>query len=156
MSQPISLGISWRNGKFYPAEAKELSEKLIYEPLEWLKDYPKSELIFKNALDHYSKSLQDPIKRKDVISNSFQAVEELTRSFLNNDKSFDNNFSDLVETLKLNNHWRQILNRYKELSKEFGRHPGREEFIPEQSDTEAFLYLSGLIMRLVLEKLKNI
>ena len=154
-SQPISLGVTWRGGKFYPEEAKELSEKLIYESLEWLRDYQKVRLIFKNALDHYSKSLQDSIKRKDVISNSFQAMEELTRIFLNNNKSFDNNFNDLVKKLKLNNHWRQILNRYKELSKEFGRHPGRKDFIPEQSDTEAFLYLSGLIIRLILEKLKK-
>jgi len=156
LKQPISLGVSWHNGKFYPAGAKELSEKLIYESLEWLKDYPKVELLFKNALDHYSKSLQDPIKRKDAISNSFQALEELTRILLNNDKAFDNNFNDLVKKLELNSHWNNILNRYKELSKEFGRHPGREEFIPSQSDTEAFLYLSGLIMRLILEKLKNI
>lgn len=155
INQPVSLKISWRDGKFYPEEAKELSEKLIQEPLEWLENYPKVSSIFKNALDHYSKSLQDFIKRKDVISNSFQAVEELVRSFLKNDKSFDNNFGEFIEKLKLNNHWKQILNRYKELSKEFGRHPGREEFIPEQSDTEAFLYLSGLILRLILEKLKD-
>jgi hypothetical protein len=155
LNQPLSLGIFCHDGKFYPAGAKELSERLIYEPLEWLKDYPKVELLFKNALDHYSKSLQDPIKRKDVISNSFQAIEELTRILLNNNKAFDNNFNDLIKKLELNPHWSHILNRYKELSKEFGRHPGREEFIPPQSDTEAFLYLSGLIMRLILEKLKN-
>ena len=156
LSKQLSfLKIRWRNGKFYPAEAKELSEKLINEPLEWLKDYPKVKSLYKNALDHYSVSVRDNIKRKDVISNSFQAIEELTRNLLNNDKAFDNNFNYLVESLNLNTNWKQIFHYYKELSKEFGRHSGRgENFIPEQSDTESFLYLSGLIMRLILEKLK--
>jgi hypothetical protein len=157
LNQPIFLGITWKNGKFYPEEAKELEEKLISDILTWLDQYPKIKLIFKNAMDHYSQSLQNPIKRRDVISNSFQAVEEITRVILKNDKSFDNNFNELVEKLNLNAYWKKILNYYKELSKEFGRHPGRdEEFIPEQSDAEAFLYLSGLLIRLTVEKLKNL
>lgn len=154
--QPINMGISWKDGKFYPAGAKELNEKLISDVLSWLEDYEKVKLIYNNALEHYSKSLQDAIKRKDVISNALQAVEELTRILLQNDKAFDNNFKELTEKLSLNSHWSKILNNYKELSKEFGRHPGRgNEFIPEKSDTEAFLYLSGLVLRLILEKLRG-
>lgn len=156
MDQPLSLGIVWRDGRFYPEGAKDLTEKLVSDVLVWLADFPKASSLYKNALDHYSQSLKDYIKRKDVISNAFQAVEELTRIFLKNDKAFDNNFEELVEKLKLNSHWKQILNRYKEISKEFGRHPGRAgNFIPDQEDTEAFLYLSGLLMRLMLEKLSK-
>lgn len=156
LNQPVNLGINWSDGKFYPQGAEELEEAVIGDVLNWLSNYPKVQTIYKNALDHYSQSLRDTVKRKDVISNAFQAVEELTRLILDNDKSFDNNFKELVKKLNLNPHWEQILNRYKELSKEFGRHPGRSRaFIPEQADTEGFLYLSGLLMRLILQNLKD-
>lgn len=154
LNQILSLKMYWYEGKFYPEGAKELDEKLINENLNWLKNYPKVKILFSNALDHYSQSMKTPIKRKDVISNSFQAVEEMTRIFLGNDKPFDSNFNALVKNLGLIKQWGNILNFYKEISKEFGRHPGRtEEYMPRKEDTEAFLYLSGILLRLVSIKL---
>jgi len=154
LNQIISLKMYWYEGKFYPEGARELDEKLINENLDWLENYPKVKNLFSNALDHYSQSMKTAIKRKDVISNSFQAVEEITRIFLENDKSFDSNFNVLVENLDLVKQWGNILNSYKEISKEFGRHPGRtEEYVPKKEDTEAFLYLSGILLRLVSVKL---
>lgn len=157
LNQPISLGVSWRDWKFYPEGVEEFDEKLISDVLKWLKKNPKIQALYKNALDQYSQSLNDPIKRKDVINNSFQAVEKLTQEFLESPKpSFDNNFNELVGNLELDKEWKKILNSYKELSKEFGRHAGQtDDFIPNQEDTEAFLYFSGLIMRLVLQKLSE-
>lgn len=154
LEQPISLGVSWRDGKFYPEGVEEFDEKLIEDVLEWLTDNPKVSVLYKNALYHYSQSLNDPIKRKDVISNAFQAVEQLTQEYLKSPKqSFDNNFNALVDKLVVDKEWKKIFNSYKELSKEFGRHAGKgSNFIPNQEDTEAFLYLSGLIMRLILQK----
>lgn len=156
LNQPISLGISWRGGKFYPEGAEEFDEKLISDVLKWMENKPKIQALYKNALDHHSQSLNNPIKRKDVVSNAFQAVEKLTQEFLATPKpSFDNNFNDLVDKIELNKEWKKIFNSYRELSKEFGRHAGQtDNFIPNQEDTEAFLYFSGLIMRLVLQKLE--
>ncbi len=158
LNQPISLGISWRNGKFYPEGAEEFNEKLVLDVLKWLESNPKIQLLYKNALDNYSQSLKNSIKRKDTISNSFQAVEKLTQEYLLSPKgSFDNNFNNLVDKLELDKEWHKIFNSYKELSKEFGRHAGNDKsFIPKAEDTEAFLYLSGLILRLILQKsIKN-
>lgn len=154
LNQPISLGVTWRDGKFYPEGAKEFDEKLISDVLKWLDSSPKIQSLYKNALDHYSQSLKEPIKRKDVVSNAFQAVEKLTQEFLNSPKgSFDNNFNALVDKLILDKEWKKIFNSYKELSKEFGRHASNNKnFIPAQEDAEAFLYLSGLILRLILQK----
>lgn len=154
LNQPISLGISWRDGKFYPEGVEEFDEKLIEDVLKWLESKPKISVLYKNALDHYSQSINDPVKRKDVISNAFQAVEQLTREYLASPKpSFDNNFNALVDKLTIDKEWKKIFNSYRELSKEFGRHAGAgDDFIPNQEDTEAFLYLSGLIMRLILQK----
>ena len=154
LNQPASLGIVWRDGKFYPEGAEEFDEKLISDVLKWLESKPKIQALYKNALDNYSQSLSSEIKRKDVISNAFQAVEKLTQEFLESPKpSFDNNFNTLVDKLDIDKEWKKIFNSYRELSKEFGRHAGtKDSFIPTKEDTEAFLYLSGLIMRLILEK----
>ena len=154
LNQPESLGVSWKDGKFYPEGVEEFDEKLISDVLKWLDGKPKIKALYENALDHYSQSITNTIKRKDVISNAFQAVEKLTKEFLETQKdSFDNNFNALVDKLDLDKQWNKIFNSYKELSKEFGRHAGsNHNFIPKQEDTEAFLYLSGLIMRLILQK----
>ena len=154
LSQPISIGVYWSDGKFYPEGAEEFDEKLVSDVLKWLESKPKIQALYKNALDHYSQSINGPIKRKDVVSNAFQAVEKLTKEYLQTQReSFDNNFNSLVDKLDLDKEWKKIFNSYKELSKEFGRHAGTgDKFIPTQEDTEAFLYLSGLIMRLILQK----
>ena len=156
LAQPVSLGISWRSGKFYPEGVEEFDEKLISDVLKWLEGKPKIQALYKNALDNYSQSLAEPIKRKDVISNAFQAVEKFTQEFMESSKpSFDNNFNDLLKKLDIDKEWGKIFNAYKELSKEFGRHGGSDEnFIPSQEDTEAFLYLSGIILRIILQKEK--
>ena len=154
LNQPISIGITWREGKFYPEGVEEFDEKLITDVLKWLEKKPKVKILYKNALDHYSQSINDPVKRKDVLVNSFQAVEQITKDFLVSPKeSFDNNFNTLVDKLQLEKEWKKIFNSYKELNKEFGRHSGtKTDFIPNQEDTEAFLYLSGLIIRLIIQK----
>jgi hypothetical protein len=155
LTQPASLGISWQDGKFYPEGVEEFNEKLIEDVLKWLKGNPKVSVLYKNAIDHYSQSISDPVKRKDVFSNAFQAVEKLTQEYLKTSTlSFDKNFNALVDKLVIDKEWKKIFNSYRELSKEFGRHAGvSDKFIPNQEDTEAFLYLSGLIMRLILQKL---
>ena len=151
LNQILSLKIYWYEGRFYPEGAEELDEKLVKDNLTWLEECPRVKEIFRNALDHYSQIKKEPIKGKDAISNSFQAVESLSRVFINTDKSFDNVFNELTEKLGLISQWKNIFNYYKEISKEFGRHSGRnKDFIPKEQDVEAFIYLSGLIMRLIL------
>jgi hypothetical protein len=158
LPQPVSLGISWRAGLFYPEGAKELDKVLIEEVLGWLGPKDKTKELYKNALDHYAASLDNPIRRKDAISNAYQAVEVLTQSLVDGTKlSFDKNFSALINKLDLDKWWNKIFNAFTELSKEFGRHGGKggESYIPNQGETEAFLYLSGIVMRLIIQRLKD-
>lgn len=157
LEQLVPLNIYWHDGKFYPQGAEVLDEKLIKDQLDWLNTYPKVREFFKNSLDHYATSENDAIKRKDTVHNAFMAVDQMSRIILNNDKAFDNNYNLFVNKIGLNTNWKNILNYYKELSKEFGRHPGvGDEYIPEKADTEAFLYLSGIILRLSIQKIKDI
>lgn len=155
--QPISLGVFWRNGKFYPEGATELDEPLVREPLEWLEAYPKVQSLFKNALDAYSQSIVSHIKRKDTVVNAYQAVEEIARLIVGEQKPFDSIYPMFGEQIGLNQYWRKILNNYREFSMEYGRHPGKSktDFIPDKPSTEAFLYLSGLLLRLSINVMKK-
>jgi hypothetical protein len=154
LEAPLSLGISWVSGKFIPEGAEELQDVLIEDNLIWLLDYPETQKLFRAALNDYAGSRGDEVRRKNAMSNSFQAVEQLARTFLSTDKAFDNIFSNLVDSLALHSHWKQICYRWNELAKEFARHSGREQKTPNQEDAEAFIYLSGLLLRLIIQKIK--
>ncbi|MFH0829095.1 MAG: hypothetical protein V1907_02855 [Candidatus Kerfeldbacteria bacterium] len=148
------LGLAWRKGRYFLVGDQTLDVHLIKETIEMIRENIKSSTLYKNALNNYSLSLNDPVKRKDAIINAYQAVEELSKKIVG-EKYFDRHFEELVTKLKLNDYWKNILHYYRELSKEFGRHSGRDEFIPEQEDTEAFLYLSGLLLRLISQKVEK-
>ena len=152
---PISLGVAWVEGRFIPEGAKEIDQKLIHETLHWLKDFPKVKELFENALDHYSQSKNDQIKRKDVITNAQQALDEMTRLILVDGKAFDNSLKELPAALGLGQEWKGLLNQYNEIAKQFGRHPGRgEDYIPGIAETESYLYLTGIMIRLIIQKIQ--
>ncbi len=155
LEAPLSLGVSWVAGKFIPEGAKELQEVLVEDNLLWLSEFPETQKLFTGALNDYASSRSDEIKRKNAMSNSFQAVEQFARTFLQTDKAFDNIFNELMDSLSLHPHWKQICNRWNELAKEFARHSGRDGTMPSQEDVEAFIYLSGLLLRLMIQKHKN-
>ncbi len=157
LEAPLSLGISWVGGKFIPEGAKELQEALIKDNLIWLLDYPETQKLFRAAIDDYAGSRNSEIKRKNAMSNSFQAVEQFARTLLDTDKAFDNIFDELIQRLALrsHSHWKKICNHWNELAKEFARHSGRKQMIPSQGETEAFVYLSGLLLRLMIQKSKE-
>lgn len=154
--QPVSLGVFWRDGHFYPEGAVELDEKLIREPLDWLSSYSKVRELYQNSLDNYSQSNTNGIKRKDACINAYQAVEEIAKKVVGEEKPFDSLFGSFAQSIGLNSYWQKILNQYREFSKEYGRHPGtKDEFIPDKPSTEAFIYLSGLLLRLSVQKLDD-
>jgi len=148
----IDLGVRWKDGMFYPAGAKELDEKLINDSLDWLDDYPESKNYFLIALNHFNTSLNDISARKDAITNAYSALENLARVILQNKKNFDANSDELVVKLNLPTEYRQIIYYYKQIANGYSsRHDGKEF---SHIETEAFIYLSGIIIRLAVNKAK--
>ena len=141
------LGIFWKEGKFYLSGAKELDEALVSDALEWLITHPETRKQFLVALDHYKKSLQSKPAGKDAITNSYTSVETLAREILKNDRSFDKNSDQLVEKLGLSKEYKNIIHYYKQLANEYGsRHAGSD---PNHKEVEAFVYFTGLLLRLM-------
>ncbi len=143
----IDLGVFWKDGKFYLSGAKELDDALIFDPLEWLSSYPETQKQFAIALDHYKKSIKNIPAGKDAITNSYTSVEALTKEILKNNNSFEKNSDSLMEKLNLPKEYKNIVHYYKQLAHEYSsRHAGSN---PSHKEVEAFVYLTGLLLRLV-------
>lgn len=145
------LGIRWKDGMFYPAGAKEFDEILINDNLSWLEKYPKTREIFSTALSHFSDSISNPSARKDAITNAYSALESLSRILLNNKINFDKNSDTIVEKLNLPKEYKNIIFYYKQIANEYSSRHAGTEFGHEE--TEAFIYLTGILIRLIINKI---
>jgi hypothetical protein len=144
------LGVRWKDGVFYPSGAKELDEKLINDNLDFLRAWPEVRAQFSTALTHFRNSLENVAARKDAITNAYSAIERLTRAVLGNDKNFENNSNALVDFLELPGEYKNIVHYYKQIAHQYSSRHAGSEF--SHAETEAFIYLTGLLMRLIAEK----
>ena len=149
----IDLGISFKNRKFYKKGAEELDEKLIFEPLEWLDDYQKTKIFFEGALKENLRK-----DYPDAITKSYSALESLVKTLLNNNTNLKKNIPKLLEKLNLPDQWGKILVNFCDYAHEFSSRHGKEEgtkplkINPEI--VEAYIYFTGLIIRLIIISLK--
>jgi len=140
------IGIRWKEGSFYPAGAEELDKSLIEETLTWLTDYPDERKDYQRALECYSANQSSP----DVIMNCYSAVEGVTRNVLGNKKTLDNNKDELLKKMDLSDGWNSILATYVNYAHNY-RHASPERHKIKERETEAYLYMTGLIIRLIIE-----
>ena len=144
------MGQGWKDGLFYPGGAKELDEKLINDNLDFLQAWPETRAQFLTAPTHFRNSLENVAARKDAITNAYSVIEGLARSVLGNDKNFDNNSNALVDFLELPLEYKNIVHYFKQIAHKYSSRHAGEEF--SHAETEAFIYLTGLLMRLIAEK----
>ncbi len=148
----VDIGIRWKNGIFYPSGAKILDEKLIEDPFDWLNEFPDEKKDFETALSHYIS--KDNKKLGDVVSNCYLVVEGLARKILNNKKTLDNNKELLFKKLKLSQSWKSLLSNYINYANKFKRHASDERHSINPPEVEAFLYITGLLTRLIIQNYK--
>ncbi|MFH1372100.1 MAG: hypothetical protein ABII09_12560 [Planctomycetota bacterium] len=141
------LGIRWKDGLFYPSGAEELDKPLIEEPLVWLDKYPKERKDYKRAIECFLEGKH----LGDVIKNCYLVVEGVTRTILGNDKTLDNNKDALLAHVGLSDGWKSILGAYIKYAHDF-RHASEDRYTASKEEAEAFLYMTGLIIRLLVTK----
>ena len=150
----IDLGIHFKEGKFFLKGAKELDEKLILENLEWLRNYPDSKVKFENALEYYFRK-----EYPDAITNAYSALEGITKVFLARDIRLDKKEVkiELLKKLNLDSHWSGIVNNYCKIAHEFSSRHGKKEQkeqILEVELVEFYIYITGVFIRLISQKIK--
>ena len=140
------IGIRWKEGFFYPAGAEELDESLIEETLTWLNDYPDERKDYRRALECYLK--EDSLA--DVIKNCYLAIEGVTRKVLGNDKTLDSNKEQLLQKIDLSDGWKSMLATYIKYAHDY-RHASGQRYEIKKQEAEGYLYMTGLIIRLIIE-----
>ena len=141
----LDLGIEWKEGMFYPKGADLLDKKLIEDPLGWLGNFSDTKSDYKKALSCFLKK-----EYPEVIDHSYLAIEGLVRSVLKNKKTLDNNKKELISKLKLSQQWKSFLDKFTDYANDFKRHASANRNNINPKEVEAFMYLTGLLIRLII------
>ncbi len=144
----LDIGVRWKDGFFYPSGAEELDKPLVEETMTWLKHYPNESKNFLTALQCYM--MGDSLT--DVISNCYSSVEGMARNLLGNQKTLDNNKDELLAKINLSDGWKSILANYINYAHNY-RHASPERHNITKHEAEAYLYMTGLIIRLIIESI---
>ncbi len=141
----VDLGVTWNDGMFYPTGARELDEPLVEETFKWLADFPNEKADYDKAVTAYTSKRLD-----DVIINCYLAVEGVARNILGNSKTLDNNREGLMQRLGLSQEWKALLSNFINYANEFKRHASENRHSPNPVEVEAFLYMSGVLLRMMI------
>lgn len=143
----IDLGIFWKDGKFYPAGSKLLDNKLIVDSLDWLAGFPDEKKDFEKSLKAHLEK-----RYSDAIGDCYNCVEGLARKILNNRKVLDSNKEELIAKLKFSQEWKSLISNFIKYANEYKRHASESRHKVDPDEVEAFIYLTGLLIRLQIKK----
>lgn len=151
----IDLGVRWQNGKFIVSGSPLLDEKLVDDVLIRLKSPAHKGVLhpFGKGLDHFLHSMKNPALLPDVVTDMYESLEALAKIVNNNDKDLSANREALVANLKLAEPYKRMLKEYIEYANDFARHAGERgqaKLAPSRREVEAFIYQTGLFLRLAL------
>jgi len=141
----VDLGIRWKDGMFYPRGAGEMDSKLVEEPLEWLRRHPAIRDDFCKAVKAFAAKRYD-----DVLGDCYNVIERYARMLLSNDKTLRNNAEEMLQRLRLSAGWDVILKKHITMADEYKRHASNCKKDVAEHEAEAFMYLTGLLVRLAM------
>jgi hypothetical protein len=151
----IDLAIRWRPPFFVPAGAEELDERLVNDNLLWLREDSSFEPVltpYEKGLRHLVHSQNRPELLKDVITDMYESLEALAKLLTGRDSDLSANAELFIKQVKASDEYKVILKNYIDYANRF-RHAARKtQPRPNLSDreTESFVYLTGLFIRLAL------
>jgi len=153
----VDLGIRWRDGVFWPSGAKVLDEALVNDPLQWLSDPVYKNILapFKKGLSDYLQANRYPERLSDTITDMYEAVEAMAKVATGNDRDLSANRELFVRKLRLSGYYKKMLQDYISYANQF-RHAveeGKQRVPPLAQEVEAFIYTTGLFIRLAIERL---
>jgi len=156
----IDLGVEWRDGLFYQSGAKLLDEALVNENLKWLSDPKYINVLtpFEKGLRHFLEAKKQPEKLMDVITDMYEALEKMARIINGNNRTLGSNAEHFITNLGLSDHYETMLREYTKYAHEF-RHAveqGKERVPPLPNEVEAFVYTTGLFIRLAIQQSSRI
>jgi len=98
---------------------------------------------------------QKPERLGDTITDIYEAVEALAKSVTGRDKDLSGNAELFISKLELSDYYKKMLKDYIEFACDY-RHAvklGEKREPLSRNEVEAFIYTSGLFMRLAVQQL---
>jgi len=153
----VDIGLQWRGGVFWPSGAKLLDEALVNENLKWLSDPKYADVLtpFEKGLQHLLEAQKQPEKLSDTITDMYEAMEKMARIINGNNRNLGSNANRFIGNLGLSDHYGTMLREYTKYAHEF-RHAveeGKERIPPTAPEVEAFVYTTGLFIRLAIQQI---
>jgi hypothetical protein len=153
----VDLEVSWQNGKFHATGAKELDDALVNDVLVWLRNpiYVTVRQPFEKSLDHLLRARAKPELLSDVITDAYEALEALAKIVTGKDQGLDAIQNLFLKQISASEEYTQILNeclkKYRPFAHKFRHGAASPEKRPSigYAETESFVYLTGLFIRLV-------
>ena len=149
----VDLEVRLHEGKFFPAGAPLLDEKLVNDVLAVLSQDNHETVLqpFNKGLEHLLKSTNNPELLLDVITDMYEALEAMVKIVLGNTKDLSANWESFISKLNLSEYFKKLSKDYIEYANVLARHaanPGEGKLIPEYKEVESFVYMTGLFIRL--------
>lgn len=155
----VDLGIRWRDGVFWRSGAELLDEALVNENLKWLSNPKYIDILtaFEKGLRHFIEAQKQPEKLSDVITDIYEALEALAKIVTGKDKDLSGNAELFISELKLSGHYSEMLKAHVSYANEYRHAPrqGRKRRAPLPNEVEAFVYTTGLFIRLAMQQLNR-
>jgi len=140
--------------ELYPTNIEMLDEHLIFDNINWLDKYPK-------AKEHFSKAV-----KLDIIEENFRTIvdelrlslELLLKQLFNNEKSLENQKSELGKYLKENNISNEINSMYVklfDLYTLFNNHNAKHNDDIDMLEINYIIYLTGTFISLLVQIEEN-
>lgn len=153
----IDIGIRWESGQFLPAGAPALDDALVNDPLNLLNtaEYEEVAKAFQNGLNHLLHSIKNENLLANVVADMYKALEGLFKIVCGNNKGINANRDSFIKTLSLNPSYNEMLDAYIDYANLMARHAseqGQARPPLPRKEVEAFVYLTGLFIRLALSK----
>jgi len=153
----VDLGIRWEKGQFIRNDAPLLDEKAVNDVLGLTNtpEYRGVDQAFRKGLTLFLDASKKPDFLSGVVTHMYEALEALAKIICGNDKDLSANREALVTKLKLIDPFKQMLKPYIEYANDLHRHAGEKgqaKPLPSHREVEAFMYLTGLVIRLALSK----
>ncbi len=153
----VDIGIRWGNGQFLPAGAPVLDSALVNDPLNLLNipEYKGVSEAFRKGLAHFLHSTKNPSLLTDVLTDMHEALEAIAKLVCQNEKELSANREAFISSLGLADPYKRMLKEYIEYANKFGRHAGPQGMskpVPSRKEVEAFMYLTGLFIRVAVSK----
>src|SRR5262249_17840803 len=142
LESEIDLDIAWNGQIFIKKGAQLLDERLINEPLHWLRE-PKYENVlkpFEKGLTHWMEANKDPTRYADVITDMYEALEAVAKIVTTRNADLSGNREKFASELRLPEQYKRMLKEYDSFANEY-RHaasPRNPRKYPSEHETEAF------------------